>query len=143
MKVLLITTLTLIVACSASNSPEGTLNEFISLRFSGGIKKDNISSYIGGELQEEINSMTEEEFSNYLQVEGLSKRKVTITHKNCESTKCFLTYILSYNTSEDNKRIFQTDTKKIAEVIKTESGWRIAKITHLKTFHEAKEEMKP
>ncbi len=129
------------VACTKKNTPEGVLSDFISKRFEGNIDKEVIVEYITGELAQEIETMSDEEFNEFVAIDQLKKRKLVISNKSCENNKCYLTYLLSYNTIEDGQKAFQTDTKKIAEISNTESGWKISKITHLKTFHDSKQEI--
>jgi hypothetical protein len=117
----------LFFACTSSNTPEGVLREFVIKRFTGKIDRDAIEKYTGGELKEEIDSMDEEEFNLYTSIGFLQKGKLSISHKRCEASKCYITYILTYNTMEGEKKVFQTDTKKIAEVQSLDNLWRITK----------------
>ncbi len=130
----------LLLSCtSGMNSPEKVLQSFAQKRFNKEITKENMGEFVDGKLLEELSSMSAEEFNSYNEIDDLRKKRFKITFKRCEKTKCFITYIISYDTVEGNEVKFNTETKKIAELVSTEKGWRISEITHLKTFHDSKE----
>ncbi len=134
--------LCILFSCTAKiDSPEYALREFTDKRFNKMIDKKNIANYVSGKLLEEISSMTNDEFSLYNELDDLRKKRFKISNKRCEKNKCYITYIISYETVRDEKIEFKTETKKIAEVIKTQDGWRVAEVTHLKTYHDSKQSL--
>lgn len=138
MKLFLIIPLIALISCQKESSPEGALNKLVSTRFSSSSRSD-VMEVVTGKLKEQLESMDDEKIKHFLDSEGLKKRKLKITLKNCEKEKCFLTYILKYNDSRPQGSKFEVEVKKIAQIEKVENTWLVSDINNLKTYIESKD----
>ena len=69
----------------------------------------------------------------------MRKKKMIINVKNCQPSKCFITYTLSYNRYQDGKKTDKFEVKKIAELTSPEPGvWKIASVSTIKSHIEGK-----
>jgi hypothetical protein len=143
MKFSFVLILVFFVSCTKTNSPEGVLREFVDKRYMGKANMDYILSKVTGQLKKEIESMSPEEVETYKTLPNVQKRSLKISNQRCEENKCYITYILKYNTFEEKNKTFESETKKIAEIVNDEGEWKIAKISHIKTFHDNLEEIRP
>ena len=141
LNLLLIVTIVLFGSCTKKSTPEKALKEFIQYRFSGGQDKDDLLEMTTGGLNSRIDGMEGEELTSFLNSEALQKRRLKILLKNCEDTKCFLTYILSYSQGTGTPKDFGIEVKKIAQVEKVGEIWKLADVSNIKTFIEAKKEL--
>lgn len=138
MKLILIMSLIVLVSCQKESSPEGALNKLISTRFSSSSRSD-VMEVVTGNLKAQLESMDDEKIEHFLDSEGLKKRKLKITLKNCEKDKCFLTYILKYNDSRPQGSKFEIEVKKIAQIEKIDETWFVSDINNLKTYIDSKD----
>ena len=149
---LLFTIAALFISCSKDLGPEETLREFINYRFNTGQSKSKVLSYLEETIKEEteqflfINEqeLTAEEVEKknkeielFLNPEGYKKRDFKILHKNCNETRCFITYSLAY-TQGGSENDSLTEVKKIAEIKVFDKEWKIVDITNVKTYIEGK-----
>lgn len=130
-----------LVACNKESTPESSLESLISMRFNGGDRGD-ILKVVTGKLQQQIEGMSDENLSLFLETEGLKKRRLKVTLKNCEQSRCFITYILKYKDSRPTGSEFDVEVKKIAEVELVGETWLVSDISNLKTYIESKKEIK-
>lgn len=139
-KLLIVATILLsFISCSKKLGPEETLKEFIDYRFSNNQNMEKVMSYLDGDILEETQQMSEEQFKEFLETEKFKKSSFKVIHSNCNTDKCFLTYILKYVESKDVEKS-ETEVKKIAELRKVdENSWKIFDITNVKTYIENKE----
>jgi hypothetical protein len=128
--------------CNKKSTPETALEDFINYRFESGQSREDILEMTTGVLSEKIGSMTEEDLKKFLDVENLSKRRLKVLIKNCEESTCYLTYVLRYVQGKENPKDYSVEVKKIAQVNKVEEKWLLADVTSVKTFIEAKKELK-
>lgn len=114
------------------NSPEGVLTKFVKERFNGTSVEDlkdllsekylaNIEELRGGE---------------YEVLKEYKRKKFKIISKNCVEGSCKVTYFISYIKEKDNKGESETETKKVATLIKSDDQWLIDEIDHIKTYHD-------
>ena len=128
------------ISCSPSpKTPEGLLKMVIKDVASKELEKSYFLKHTTGELREAIDSMSEEEVAKSDLLKSISGTRTKILNETCQGNSCSITYIVSYKSSKQPKVSFSTETKKIAQFEKMKDGWKISKITHLKTFHEANE----
>jgi hypothetical protein len=132
--------LMLLVACTEKSlTPEGALKVYIDNRFDHKIESTELASYFTGAMLEKLSGMDEEDFTSFLNTKGLKKKKFKILSKSCEDQKCFLTYTLSYRSTIEGGDKFDSKVKKVVELWQEATGWKIAEINNIKTFHKAKE----
>lgn len=127
----------LFFGCDNEKSAEETLREFISYRFQKDQSKDQILSFVTGELHSKISSMNAQDMEKFVNSNTLVKKKLKIVLENCNETQCFITYTLAYDKILDDSSRYQMETKKIAELTKLDSIWKISEVTEIKSFMEA------
>lgn len=127
-----------LVACTKKHTPRAALVDFVNYRFSNSQSKDVLLSKVTGPLKEKIESIEGSELKGFLDTSGLEKKSLKILSENCEQDSCFITYIVSYLTMKDKEQTFLTEVKKIAEIRKLETGWKLYDVTNIKTFHDSK-----
>ncbi|MBC75788.1 MAG: hypothetical protein CME64_07215 [Halobacteriovoraceae bacterium] len=125
-------------ACSPSpKTPDGLLKMVIKDVATKELSKDYFLKHTSGELKSSIEAMDDEELKRSDLLKSISGTKTKILNETCQENSCSITYVVSYKSSKESS--FSTETKKIAQLEKVEDKWKISKITHLKTFHEANE----
>jgi hypothetical protein len=128
-------------SCTKKSTPEKTLQEYVDYRFKSSQERDDLLEMTTGSLKERISDMEEEELKKFLTSGTLEKRKLKILLKNCEDTKCFLTYILTYNQGAGNPKDFGIEVKKIAQLDKVGESWKLSDVSSVKTYIEAKKDL--
>ena len=123
----------------APTSPEGVLNHFITKRFSGA-KVSELSKYVS---QDFLNKMDSLSGTKYEELTNYKKGKVKVISKQCEKdgSLCKLTYYIAYSQKEGGKRAYDTETKKVANILKSGESWVIDDIHHIKTYHDMIEKL--
>src|SRR5690606_21753451 len=97
-----------------------------------------------GQLRDEIASMADEDFESYTSELGVTQGSYKILSSNCESeTKCAVTYILTYRSTEAGQRVFTSEVRKVAQMENHEGIWLLTDMANIKTFHEALEPINP
>jgi hypothetical protein len=107
------------------------------------VDKEYYRKFTTGELLESAEKVGEVEYEENSRAHKVKKAHVKILNKNCQEMKCVLTYVVSYESGENGKMNFATETKKLAEFVKEEDHWKISSVTNIKTFHEALESINP
>jgi len=128
-------------SCTKKSTPEKVLNDFVNYRFNTSQSKDELLEMTTGELYERINSMEGKDLEEFLNVKDLKKRKLKVLLKNCEENECFLTYVLRYGQGAANPKDFGIEVKKIAKVEREGQTWKVAEVSNVKTYIEAKKEL--
>jgi len=125
--------------CNSDTTPELKLKSYIKARFSGGMDKEDVLSYVTGPFYDFVNEMEEADFANFLDLKNLKLNFIKIIDKRCENEKCFVTYLIDYSLMDGagGKVDFKTQVKKAAELVSIEKDWKIFKIDNLKTLHKA------
>lgn len=142
MKRLLLITLFLVglVACTdGDHTPEGTLKEFIDARIGKVVNRDFVLERVTGKMKENLEAMNDEDFSKFSDLRSTKRSSFKILSKSCQEEKCFLTYSLGYNTSDE----FSSEVKKIAELTQIEGKWYIEDVSNIKTYHESVKPINP
>lgn len=125
-----------LISCSKEEqSPEGTLKSFIEASVGNVVTRDFVLSKVTGQLKENYANMTDEEFQNFSDLRNIKRSSFKILSKSCHENKCFLTYLIGYNTGDQ----FSSEVKKIAEISEVDGKWLIEDISNLKTYHESNE----
>ena len=122
-----------------SRDPVRALQSYIDYRFSKNQSKEKLLSKTRGELYAELERFSEEELSNLVNPRKYRRGSFKVNLKKCNDTRCHITYTLKFDQKDNNqKKSFRVITKKIAQLDFEEETWKIAKITEIKTYFEAK-----
>ena len=125
-------------SCTKKSTPETALNDFINYRFKSSQSKEDLLEMAANPLREKLESIEGEDLEKFLNTSAIHKRKLKVLLKNCEETKCFITYVLRYEQGKDDPKDFGVEVKKIAQVIKEGEAWKVSDINNVKTYVEAK-----
>lgn len=142
--VLLTMTLSLFTSCQKENTAEAQLKEFIRLRYKGEQRKDKVLKWLVDPLYTEFNSIPDEDFEKTMGVGGRKLKDIRVLTKNCDSeANCFLTFIIKFETYGNDKKLFTSEVKKLANLKKIENSWKIADINNVKTYHDSHVPIEP
>lgn len=129
----------LFVGCyGGADTPEAALKNYVQKVTTNKADRDFYLQYTSGKLLESIESMDDEEFKKFNKFEKIKNAKVNIIYKSCEQQTCSLTYTVKYEVHENQKVSFDTEVKKIAELVKVDDSWKIFEVNNTKTFIESK-----
>jgi len=126
------------ISCNSQKGPDETLRNFVNYRFSSSQDKEKTLSYTTGSLNEELAKMSDEDYNTFADINDYKKRKLKINLKKCAEDQCFITYTLSFYKKDAKEKTASVEVKKIAELSKTEDGWKIADVNNVKTYIESK-----
>lgn len=126
-----------------TNSPEGSLKSFVEARMGQVVTREFILERVTGKLQQVVENISDEEFEKFADLRNVRRDSFKVLSKSCQEKRCFMTYSLTYVTKEGNKSTFNSEVKKIAEVVNQEGKWLIADVSNVKTYHEALEPISP
>lgn len=135
--------LTFFSSCSYSpKSPEGLIKMYVKDTSTKKVDREYYEKFTTGEILEATSTLSDEELENNSKMGNVKKAQTKIVMKKCESDdKCVVTYIVeyTYQSSTEKNASFKNEVKKIAEIQKVDGSWKIASVTNLKTYIEAKE----
>lgn len=132
------------ISCVQDNlSPESALRSFVELRMGNVVTRESILKLVTGKMRQSLENISDEDFLRFADLRNVKKDSLKIVSKSCQEKKCFITYALSYQTKKDDKTIFVTEVKKIAEVINEGGRWLVADVSNIKTYHESLEPILP
>jgi hypothetical protein len=135
---IVVTTMLSIFGCDkGAKTPEGLVKMYVNDVTSKSLDRSYFDKYTSGKMLETINKLSEKEFNKFIDLKKIKNAKVNIISKNCEETKCSVTYIIKYDVFDKSSKSFQSEVKKIASVIKIDDIWKISDVTNIKTYHEA------
>lgn len=121
------------LSCSKEEeSPENTLKNFIDASIGNVITREYVLSKVTGQLKQNYANMSDEEFASFSDLRNIKRNSFKILSKSCHENKCFLTYLVGYNSEQ-----FASEVKKIAEISEVDGKWLIEDISNLKTYHES------
>ena len=144
MKLLIVTLLLVSFGCQKkNNTAEEALHNFVDLHVGKVIKKEKMASLVTGKLLEQLEGLPTEDFEQLVDMSNIKKGSVKIITKSCSEVKCTLTYTISYDTMSDNKKVFETEVRKIAEIELVEDEWLISDVSNVKTYHDSLEPINP
>ncbi len=135
--------LSLISCVDENQTPEGALKSFIEARMGKVVTRDYIMERVTGKMQASLESMSDEDFAKFSDLKAVEKNGFKILTKSCQEKKCFITYSVSFITKDDKASTFNSDVKKIAELLMIDGKWLIADVSNIKTYHEALEPINP
>ncbi len=140
MKLLISIALFSLVACvSTNNSPEGSLEDFIEARIGKVVDREFVLERVTGKMLQSFENMSDEDFSKFSDMSNVKTDSFKVLSKSCSDKKCFITYSVGYLTKRDDKVVFSSEVKKIAEVVQIGAKWLIADVSNIKTYHESLE----
>lgn len=140
MKVLICSLLFLLTSCLEDNrSPEAALKDFIEIRIGNVVTKSSLIEKVTGKMRASLESVTDEEFQQFADLRNVQRDSFKVLSKSCQEETCFITYSISYKTKQNDKNVFTSEVKKIAELSLVTGKWLIADVTNIKTYHESLE----
>lgn len=129
----------LLVSCSKDfNKPDELLQFYVKEVTSKKLSRTFFEKYTAKSLKDSILSMNKEDFESFQEVNLVKNVKVDILNESCVEQKCHITYLMKYTSKTEEGEKFESEVKKIAELLKFEEHWKIIKISNIKTFHEGK-----
>lgn len=133
-------------ACMKEDTtPEGALKTFATARIGNIVEKDFILSRVTGNLKASLEEISDEDFNKFADMRNVKQNSFKILTSNCQNevTKCNITYSLGYKTEENDKAIFSSEVKKVAELSLEDGKWLISDVTNIKTYHESLDPLTP
>ncbi len=131
--------LVLLIACVKDElTPEGALKTFTEARFGNVITRQFVLDRVTGKMRQSFEIMSDEDFAKFADLRSIRSDSFKILSKSCQEKKCFVTYSVSYKTKNEEAS-FNSEVKKIAELILVEGKWLIADVSNIKTYHESLE----
>ncbi len=144
MKAWLFLILFLSVACMRDTStPEGALKDFVESRLGHVVTREFVLDRVTGNMMQSFKNMSDEDFSKFADMRTIKKESFKVLSKSCQDKKCFMTYSVAYTTDKNEKKSFNSEVKKIAELNLVEGKWLIADVSNIKTYHESLEAINP
>jgi hypothetical protein len=127
----------LFLGCLNQNhSPEDVLKNFVEIRIGNKVSRAEVMEFLTGKLKQSVESISDEEFERFSNLENVKKSSFKILSKSCQKDVCFLTYRLGTEIKNSSGE-FESEIKKIAE-LKLESGkWYISDVSNIKTYLES------
>lgn len=138
--------LVIVFSCNkkSENDPETTIREYINYRFEPNQTKEGLVRFLDDEMKENIQELSEKDFEDFVNIDGLRKKKLSFIISKCEKQSCYITYTLSYEKYDNEIKMFEVEVRKIAEVKKSENeSWKISSISNVKSFIDIKTDISP
>jgi hypothetical protein len=146
MKVILFGLLFLLASCLQDDlSPEAALKSFVEDRIGNVVTREYILGKVTANMKQSLENISDEEFAKFADMRNVKKNSFKVLSKSCQDKRCFLTYSISYITTDASKNTstYNSEVKKIAEVVNENGKWLIAEVNNIKTYHEALEPINP
>jgi hypothetical protein len=143
MKLLFPLLLILISCIQDQKGPESTLKTFVETRIGNIVTREFILDHVTGKMKQSLENISNEDFKKFADQRNINKGSFKVLSKSCQKNVCFLTYSISYNTNQNDKDVFSTEVKKIAEVVNENGRWLISDVSNIKTYHEALDPINP
>lgn len=130
----------MLASCLEDNrSPESALKDFIEIRIGNVVTRSSLIDKVTGKMRQSLENVTDEEFKQFADLRNVERDSFKVLSKSCKEETCFLTYSISYKTKQNDKNVFTSEVKKIAELSLVSGKWLIADVTNIKTYHESLE----
>ena len=123
--------------------PDRGLERHVRLSWRSKVIRQFVLDRVTGKMRQSLENISEEEFKEFSDLRNMKKDSFKILSKSCQDKQCFITYSVTYVTKKDDKLDFNTDVKKIAEVLSVDGKWLIADVSNVKTYHEALQPINP
>ena len=132
------------ISCVKENlNPVDALKSFVESRMEAVVTRDFVLKRVTGKMKQSLENITDEEFAKFADLRNVKKNSFKSLSKSCQEKVCFITYTVSYRTEVDDKTVFTSEVKKIAEVVQEQGQWLISDVSNIKTYHEALEPISP
>lgn len=127
------------------STPEGALKSFIESRMDTLVTRDFVLDRVAGKMKQSLENISDEEFTKFADMRGVKKDSFKVLSRSCQEKTCYLTYSVSYRTLDDKDQntAYNSEVKKIAEVVNENGKWLIADVSNIKTYHESLEPINP
>lgn len=136
--------LMILTSCLQDNlSPESTLKSFVESRMGNVVTREFILEKVTGKMKQSLENISDEEFTKFADMRNVRKDSFKVLSKSCQAKTCYLTYSVSYQTVDNDKSTFNSEVKKIAEIVNEDGKWLIADVSNIKTYHESLEPINP
>jgi hypothetical protein len=124
-------------------TPESALRDFIESRMGKVVTKEFVLERVTGKMRQSLENISEEDFSQFADLRNVKKDSFKVLSRSCQEKICFLTYSISYSTVGKDQNTFNSEVKKIAELVNEDGKWLIADVSNIKTYHESMEPLTP
>lgn len=136
--------LIILVSCvQEAKSPDFALKDFVDSSAGNVVTREFVLERVSGKMLQSFENMSDEDFQKFADMRNIKKDSFKVLSKSCQDKRCFLTYLVGYQTLNQDKATFSSEIKKIAEVVQVDGKWLIADISNIKTYHEALEPISP
>lgn len=122
-----------------SKEPEAALKDFIDMRMGNVVTRTSLNDKLTGKMKEQLVKISDEDFLQFADLRNMEKDSFKVLSKSCQGENCSITYSISYKTKQNDKNVFSSEVKKIAELSLVSGNWLIADVTNIKTYHESLE----
>jgi hypothetical protein len=144
MKLFYLLSFLILTSCiSDPRSPEAALKDFIDSGVGKVVTRDFVLQRVTGKMRVSFENMGDEDFAKFADMRNIKAESFKVLSKSCQQKTCFLTYSVGYLTKRDQKTVFTSEIKKIAEIVEVDQKWLISDISNIKTYHEALEPIAP
>lgn len=134
----------ILTSCLEDNlSPEAALKSFVESRIGSVVTREFVLERVTGKMRESLANTTDEEFQKFSDLRNVKQDSFKVISKSCQEKKCFITYSIGYQTTNEDKSTFTSEVKKIAELVSENGKWLISDVSNIKTYHEALEPINP
>lgn len=124
-------------------SPEAALKTFVESRMGNVVTRESVLEKVTGTMRQSLENISDEEFEKFADLRNVKKDSFKVLSKSCQEKKCFVTYSVSYQTQDKDQTKFNTEVKKIAEMVSEDGKWLISEVSNIKTYHESLETINP
>jgi hypothetical protein len=124
-------------------TPESALRDFIESRMGKVVTKEFVLERVTGKMRQSLENISDEDFSQFADLRNVKKDSFKVLSRSCQEKNCFLTYSISYSTVGKDQNTFNSEVKKIAELVNEDGKWLIADVSNIKTYHESMEPLTP
>lgn len=138
MKIALLLSMFILSGCfEPEQTPEAALKEFVESRMGKVVNREAALDRLTGPMKASLENVSNEEFQQFADMRNIRQDSFKVLSKSCQSSKCSLTYAISYQNGQLDKATFKSEVKKIAELQLSEGKWLISEVSNIKTYHEA------
>jgi len=130
---------TLVACVNTENSPESVLQNFVEARIGKVVDREYVLEKVTGKMLQSFENMSDLDFAKFSDMSNVKTDSFKVLSKSCQDKKCFITYSVGYLTKKDDKVVFSSEVKKIAEMVQVAAKWLIADVSNIKTYHESLE----
>jgi hypothetical protein len=135
--------LSLAACLNKDMGPEAALRDFVESRLGAIVSRDFLLERLTGKMYQSVQNMSDEDFQKFSDLKNVKSDSFKIHSKSCQEKKCFITYSIGYMTKDGEKTNYQSEVKKIAEIVQVDNKWLIADVSNIKTYHESMEPINP